>query len=693
MWIGLGIGIGGGNTGGGGGAAAIAALFQNVNADGWSADYASPPTFNPSGAPEYFTVSRQGYVGAVASTITEDLICTQRIRQAYPSQASLTTDQVALSDYIYSTDTVTGATNASAETSPKPVANWAMADRQMVGNTVRLEVVAFHRNARAREEVAAVEFRATDGSTTVTQIVTTSSILGHAEDLYPIIGYVCDLDISTLSNPATITVNAKVYPHIGAAASVLDSADQSGAREFSPRFYRRDTALAATPVYAYVNSSTGNDTTGAVSATAATAEASPCATISGAISRLHSVNGRVDGCIIRCMAGTHVLSTGSIVATRTQDYARLVVTRDPNASRAGVTITFGAGATRLRLGAAGGWLTLDDVSVQRTGVTGPIGEAASLLVLQFERCNFNNNAQNAAVIGGNADTGFAWTTFSGLAASALNAGSREIRMLRGCTIPSATSSIEGWLVLGCLVTSPTGGFTTGSRTASGAIIGFNWCRSPSAVTTLLVVGFSADATGVAIVQNVVEFTSATTATAMALTADGAAGNLSHIILHNNTFVGFYSNGRQNLFYEDGATARTSKLMSCRGNIHVQINTKGDVFVTNGARVGNWAYLYGVGCESEWSQFIDADNGGLGSAFAQAYPGLRASIGTSNSVRNDPLFVAYAGTTSGPTGGAGGGNYALQSGSPCKARVSNPPLRFDLAGATRSATAASVGAYE
>lgn len=110
--------------------------------------------------------------------------------------------------------------------------------------------------------------------------------------------------------------------------------------------------------------------------------------------------------------------------------------------------------------------------------------------------------------------------------------------------------------------------------------------------------------------------------------------------------------------------------------------------------GNWAYRYGVGCQAEFSQFIDATSGGIGSAFAQAYPGLAAKIGTSATVRQDPLYTAAAATTSGPTAGAGNGTYPAAGGRAGQGHGgARPSLRFDLAGATRSATAASAGAYE
>jgi hypothetical protein len=683
MQIGLGLGLTIPRSSGGG---AAPAPFEAVNADGWSVSALDPATAVGQSA----TLSRQGYVGATATTITEAMPCTARVRLPFPDQATLSADRVALADYVYSTDTIAGVTNNSAEVSPKPVANWALPDRSVIGNTLTAEVVAFHRNARNREQVAAVEFYATDGTNTVSQVVTQSVVSGRAGDQLAVIVYRCDLDVSSLDTPATITLNARVYPHIGGAASVLDSAAQSARREFSPRVYRRDIGLAAAPVLAYV-AAAGNDTTGAVSADPAVASATPCATIAGAINRLVAVNGRVDGCEIRCTAGTHALNSTGISTTRTQNFAQLVVTRDPLVARSAVTVTCGAAATRLRLGAAGGWLTIRGVQFQRSGVTQPQGETASQLQLNFDDVAFDNASVGASIFGGNSDGAFFNVEFSNITTSLLNAGTREIRAIRGCVIPSGAASIEGWLVLGTRVTSPTNSFVRGTRSANGAIIAYTVMRNPSSSNGFLNVASDVDVTGFAVVQNIVEYTSATAGPSIRVSADSATGNTNHIIIHNNTFSGFFINGRANLFYDDGPTARAHKLLSVRGNIHAQLNTKSDVFVTSGARVGNWPYEFGVGCHGEFSQFIDADSGGIGSAFAQDFPGLGANIGASASVRNDPLFVDYQGTISGPTAGAGGGNYALGSGSPAKG-IANAVLRFDATGVERSAVS-SAGAYE
>jgi hypothetical protein len=201
---------------------------------------------------------------------------------------------------------------------------------------------------------------------------------------------------------------------------------------------------------------------------------------------------------------------------------------------------------------------------------------------------------------------------------------------------------------------------------------------------------------------VIEWTSTTTGHLLGISNDGAAGNNSHIVIHNNTHAGAFGAGRVNLFYDEGATPRTSKLMSVKGNIFVQINTKSDVFrggnesgADASSRTGNWAFEYGVGCAGNFSQYIDASAGGIGSAFAQEYPGLSCDIGASASVRNDPLFVDYQGTTyDGATymAGTGGGDYALDEGSPAIGLLPVAVLSHNLAGDARPATNDNAGAY-
>lgn len=685
---------------GGGGGGSDPAPFQSVNADGWSVTYDSPPAeFDPAGDPVTFEVTRQGFNSTgTAVEIVDTVTCTKRIRQAYSSQASLTTDQVALSDYIYEDDVLVGATNGSSAVSPKPIANWIMFDRAVVGDSLTLQVVAFHRDARNGEQVACVEFTVSDGTTTITSRVSQSSLINEAgKDNYPIVGYQATIDISTLTNPATLTCNAKIYPHFGVAASVLDSSAQSLAYELSPRYFRRNTSFAKPIV---VVDPAGNDSTGVASTNLATATASPCLTISGAMIKLQSTFSGVDGAEIHLNNGTYVLSTGAIAGNLAQSYAELLVKCSATATPASVLVTFGSAATALRL--QGGWLRFEGVNIQRTGTTQPTGAGAgNPTEFRFSALTFDNNSQNAALTGSNAHTRFEGVTFAGTV-GCLSASTTQVRGLRGCTIPSPLA-VEGWLVVGCRINTPTSTtFNYNASRINGSIVAFNWIRSPTSAQGAFNIGGSADQSQVAWCQNVVEYTSATASPSLRTSADAAAGDLSHIVIHNNTFTGSWAAGRWNSFYDEGATRRAHSLLSIKGNLLASLYTKSDIF--RGANEaggdaasakGNWPYNFGVGCQGNFTMYRGNDNVGSLGGQSQDYAGLGTVNGTSNVTRNDPLFVDDKSTTYNGTSysaGAGGGDYSLGSGSPAKGIVS-PILRFDLAGNARSSTAASAGAYE
>ncbi|WP_145201449.1 hypothetical protein [Sphingobium sp. B2] len=676
------------------------APISAIGADGFQADYASTPSI-PSPVP--FAVSRQGYdASASPVTVSDTLYVTTRVRQPYPNQASLTPLTVALSDYLLSTDTVSGAANNSAEASPKPVANWVSPDRLVVGNSIGgsaypVELVAFHYYMRAGKQVAAVKFVITDGTTTINVVVSTPTVSGRAGDQNAVIVYALPTtDISTLTNNAMVTVNAEVYPHVGAAASVLKGADVSRSREFSPRYFLKNTTLEAAPPLAYV-SPTGNNSTGVISTTAATAKASPYLTMTGALDALqaaYSATTGVDGCRIRIMAGGDIaLGSGAAVA-KTQKVAALIVERDPDIAMADARLT--AGAPRPRLGSGGtltapittGCLIIRNLRVQRTATSAWTGEAGTRLEIFLDNVEFDNNAQ-ASTMFSNSDGYIYGMTLTGETAQFVGpSGNGQWRVWRGVFLNNtgAVRNLEGYLLVGSTIRR-----TGSTDNNNGRIIAFNklWGVENTGGP------FGATGDGQACVQNVIEYVSATANTQTAISPDNSSAGASNILFANNTLAGFNDHGRSNHCYDEGATPRTTKFCRNHGNIFVQLNTKGDVFVMDGTRLGNLAFEYGVGCTDNFTQFkaANGDLVGQGASFAQQYAGLNPNYGTSNSIRNDPLFTAPASTTSGPTGGAGGGTYTLQSGSPCKA-AADAVLPFDLAGTARpqSSRADSRGAY-
>lgn len=664
------------------------APFTAVAADGWQATVTSPSDLSLLSA----TASRQGFDAAGAATTYNDTYyLTKRVRDVYPNQGNLTANNQALSDYVYSTDTIAGVTNSSAETSPKPVAAWVNTYRRLVGNSIDVEVVAFHRDGRNKKSVACVVFRATDGTTTVTSTVTSTVVSGQSWDKCAVLVYKATIDISTLSDNTNITVNAKVYPWIGDSTSVLDSADQSAVREFSPRVYRKNTTRAAAPIYIALKS-TGNDSTGVTSTTEATAVATPCLTPDGAINRARALlgtgAGSLDGLIIVMDAGTWVRS-GSPTANTVN--AEVIFQPISGVSKASCIFQFGAANTAFQLD----YFRMKGLTVQRIGAFS--NNAANGGNSVYEDCaiDFNGNTTTPIAI---ANTNVFYVGCDFGTNPALQTGSATIHALfRGCTGGAANSGLqcEWYVAVGNQWTGMRMS-TFAGRSQSGTVIAFNKHLSAGVASGAPFALSEGPIVGAAIVQNLVEYTLNSGQLGIGVSSDGQVANTTHVIMHHNTFVGAFLGGRCNLFYDETTgTARTHKLQSCKGNIHVQINTKSDVFKTDGTRTGNWAYEHGVGCDGEFSQYIDASSGGIGSAFAQEYPGLHASIGTSSTVRNDPLFTTYAGATwngTSYTAGAGGGTYTLQGGSPCAARLPVPLLSHDLAGTARPAANDASGAY-
>lgn len=674
-------------TGAGGSANATSAVvgpvtvepsISAVAADGWQATMPTPVdlAFDP------VSVSREGYDSAGnTATISETLLTTKRVRQPYPNEGSFTTDQVALSDYVYSTDTIAGVTNNSTETSPKPVANWSIVDRRIVGNSLYLEIVAFHRNG-----VACVEFSATDGTNTVTAKTATPIVSGQTGDAGAVIVYAATLDITSLNDNANITCNAKVYPRIGAAASVLDSAASAVARAFSPRVWRKNTSRFAAPPLVYIASG-GNNTTGYVGTDAGLAAASPCLTLTGAINRARTVlgtgAGSLDGLRVRFTAGTWSLS-----ASPTSNTVNAAVVFEPAPGVAKADVTWSVGAANLSTNLTyTRWLGL---TISRAGVNTLFSTSGGHCTI--DGCDLNNNSQGAA-LGSTANTGFFLT--GGVVITnwnqnqPLGAGTAEMRMVRGVSGGTANAglSVEGWLVLGSALIGPR--FLYGTRPSSGAILHGNMLTRLGSAGGGVLSNGTDNMVGTAVVQNVFEYTSTSSQPSFRPSSDSDTIDTSHLICWHNTFAGFDTYGRLNALYDDTVgDPRSHKLHSFIGNVQVQINTKHDVFMSDGTRVGGWSYLYGVGQRGEFSRYRDAGGG----SWLQEYPGAGSVIGTSNTgAGNDPLFTSPAHTTSGPVAGAGGGNYVLQGGSPARGLLTEAPVAFDFAGAARSGTVAA-GAY-
>lgn len=648
------------------------------------------PTLVPDENPRAFQITRQGFdAQGQPTTFSAQRICTKRVREPYPNQTQLTASRVSLDDYVYATDTIVGATNNSTEASPPPHARWARSDRALIGNSLDLEIVAFHRDG-----IACVEFTVTDGTTTLTQRVSEMTISPATTDRNPVLVYRALINVTGLADNALITANARVFPKIGTSAAIIDSSvNTQNTRSFCPQIFYRSTTRFASPPLVYVAAG-GSDTTGVVSTDPGTASAAPCATLAGAYTRARAVLGTANGALngLRVRLGTGTWSKDAVVTNSVTD-CMVVIERDPAVTKAQAILAFGA--TTQNGFAPATFTRVRDLTLLRTGNFTAGAPAGGRIV--FGSVIFDIGANNGALATSlTTNHFFEGTEFVDEVAlgSVLAPGTNYqiwgVRGVKGGKIGSA-NSVEDFCVLGCLFKGV--GVGSGPRSSASNIVAFNTFLSTSSPGLA-----SPDTTaGYALVQNVIEYSTGTNR-AIGISADGASFNAYHVIMWHNTIAGFGINGRSNVYYnETNGVVRTHRVNSMMGNIHTQLNTKHDVFQglnhgdPNGdanTRVGGWSYLYGVGCYGEFTMFSDAGGG----QWTQEYVGFGSKLSTSLSVRLDPLFEDYRGVQSNGTPGTGGGNYQTKQNSPAEGIVLYGRLPYDLAGNPRPANNDSAGAY-
>lgn len=689
-------------------APSITAPFTAVATNGWQVTDTTPTDL----ALDAFQVRRQGYTTAGATTNwTETLKTTKRVRNAYPSETTFTADQVAVSDVIYSTDTIVGALNGSLEVSPKPIANWAMVSRTTIGNTLHWEIIAGHKDARnygasgVGQQVACVRVRATDGTNfTSWQTVGSTSLSTHCEYPNPPEVFAGDLDVSGLSNPALIWLEGEVYPWIGDSASVLKSEDNFSASApkytFTRRYFRRDTARVATFWKVYV-ASTGNDTTGVASQTDATAAASPCLTVAGAWAKLRTAagattRGSMDNATIY-IVDTVNMGTPAFQSYYPQDIGAVIITRASGTARASAIVqtssNFRPYFSDHTSGIDEGALIFQDVTFKMGGAFNFTGETSFKLFTQFYNCNIDANSQTVT-LRSNSHFRFMGCVFSNYAAGGGPLGqtnsSGDQRGAFGVTVDLADSSIDGYAIVGCNITRM-GSIAMFDASVNGHINYNNklFDRKPDAVPFDYrgsVVGGNLGSYFLA--QNFVESLRTTGGSgSISISADSRNGNLTHVACFHNNTPGDGGRARHNIAYDEtAATARFHKNVAYKGNLGDQLNSKADIFISISARRGNAPFDHGVSCEGNYTKDVNAAGGGL--AFGVLYAGIGSKI-----ANGSPLYVDNrAVSNTGPVAGSSGGDYHLQAGSPARDILSYPLLKYDIDGALRGTGTQDAGCY-
>lgn len=730
-----------------------------INPDGWSANDSAPSAaFDYTVSPQYIYNDRQGFDATGApTTYREKRTITSRMRYPWTDErqgsnksdqgrwfnANLATynlldpNRVAMDDHIYDSDTIVGgsAVNNSTVKSPKPVAWWAREDRRVLGTSFPrelTELVAAHRNARNQSQVAAVVYTLTDsGGATKTFTVSSTVVSDNIGDKNKVLVYrsATDIDITSFAD-GKVTLDAKVFPWIGAAnanytlSSVRDSAQVANGtnRAFCQQVFLKDASANGKfnkPPVAYVASG-GTDSTGVVT-TDGTRGAS-FLTLAGALAKINSQFGTMDGAKVRIVDAVNFGTWGVSPAT-TQGLGEYVIEADPAAAAGVPVLTLAANFTlrgtaarfdgsNLKLARSTGTpYQIDGTNVRTTYGGG--------LTIDNGSQNYNWHKSGVYRLAGVAALNTTNLMFAPGASS-------WAELNRGLSGNAMTIGQHG--VLGTTLTSSAIPGSSGNWTEDGTFLAsLRMLNCNSTTGAAISLGSAANGlNGGAILQSVIEFTAggSTAQRVMGLSPDGAAGNITHLVIAGLTVAGVGDAGRLNWFYNETVggsagtgTLRSYTLNSVTGCVLSQLNTKHDTYagVTKANadgqstdRVGGWEILYGVGWSGNIFMYADAASAqnGTGSLFGQAFSGIRAGAtsvnqydGTSR-ITSGALDVRFknpqcttATVAGGPyTAGAGNGDYWPTAGSIAAGVVPIGVLSHDLKGNPRAAANDTAGAY-
>lgn len=624
------------------------ANLTTIHADGWQGSYTSPPTFDPVGDPRYAVAERPGFNASGAGvTVVDALLLMARVRQPYPNHASLSANDVALQDFIYSGDTVTGVTNNSTRAYPKPLAMWLDHDRQRVtaqSYTARLAVAHWH--ARSGRPVAAVKFIATDGTTTVEQTVSTMTKTDYAASGLSVPHFEATLDFSTLDDDALITIDAVIYPWVGPSTQAsVDYATYPSVNFCEMKVFN---AVSETTIYAYVDG-VGAGTPQA-STTEATALANPYATIAVAAAGIQTLDGTDASRGVVKIAANTTITHSSFSSVVVGDTPLIVegltkatsILQDAGSSTANsVPDMIKFKNMTLKRNAGGDVIFLENAA----------GSGSSNMMI-FEDCDFDDNGSGDPWAAWIYRTGRCWfigtksdfpspvTTFSVRNKMAILIGhSGEV----GNSYHIAgTKSLNATLI----DTAISPGNSGDKEAVSNRFIGFNFLSANSVGASVFATTGQVD--GLGLVGNVFEDQDGSTAATLSLGSNGAE-TIANLVMQSNTVIG----QRANITYND-VSPFGSKTAGLRFNSIHDLNTKSDVFATDAAAINNWTNIHKVGWHSNAYVYGDAQNDAYGPG---EWVGEFGAIGDMVGTDATPIVTDWSDDQSGTGGGAGDGDYS------------------------------------
>ncbi|MET0270428.1 MAG: hypothetical protein ABW173_08365 [Sphingomonas sp.] len=353
--------------GGAGGAAppvTPAVPLASIDASGWTAQWASgtPPTFAPDSSPQTLAVTYPGFdANGAATTITDDVTITRRLRQAYPNHADLTPSTVVLSEYVPYGATIAGVANNAPSTLgyPKVIARWSHPPREALAGPLAIGVVAFQKFGRNQLPVRAVKITGTPATgSPVTKLAAYAKSARYGDNLPVWQATFTPADFPG-NDGGDVRWDFEAIPWIGTASEKRSTVGVAfpSISTVGPLVSRQSPPAST---YAYV-SLAGDNATAVTSATRATAKAKPYATVAAALEALRAAvtGGEMSTAVIVMMAGTHTWP-GTIAAggTRVSANGWFTIEGDPDEADPFNSVTIQTSATAgpfLFNTAAGAW--------------------------------------------------------------------------------------------------------------------------------------------------------------------------------------------------------------------------------------------------------------------------------------------------------------------------------------------------
>lgn len=708
-------------------------IAGNAEHNGWTAEIdieglSTGGTYNlglganndPSTAKIVFTVTSPGYdTSGNATTVTRTIYGTKEVRKAYPSEAQsdesasggTVTLKVALSDFIYSGDTsITvdiasgfytqaatpngsvndlAVTNSSTLAYPKTIGHFVVEQRRPVNGTQNIEVFAAQKFAQNSKPVAFVSVTAT-GATSghVETGSATAMTLSSRGDNIPVYSIPLNLSIAAgFTRGELVNINFTAYPWVGDSSSKLDSTVDAGAtieKLGQLKWTIMDKMISV------VDLSTGNDTTCVASLVQGTADASPCLTISGALTKIAAQNNtlytlnRVDGGEVQLKAGTY--KTGKY-STQAVTNGYFTLTPHSSSNRAGV-IFDGYVTSQYQYA----YQRYYNVTFNRAA-SGFIVFAANTNVLVMESVNFID-AHTGGWYSGDTNTNIEFldnTVTNSKFSPGGNDGHSRLNRNNTYTNPTGTSQIVGnaSAVIGLKGTgSASDIWTQLADGESNVLIAYtNWTSKTDGYFILGSPG-NQSLSNMAIINNLVERIGVS-ATPLSEISD--APTISNIILWYNT----YSGQRFNHENDISAPYVNRTLTNWSGKFNL-FNSRGDhradIFDTDTTMVGSWSIGYSIG-------WLGNHNEAIAYSGDQDFWGLLSNIDTgsdSGTSINPSAPVGYVTDKSQGGTNIGNGDYHLTASSLALSKVpsGSAVLPYDLDGNLRHNNGfGAAGAFE